>query len=488
MAQPAPAFQPTKAVQAANPEALSNMRGLFDRARAAFRREPYPDLHQRMQRLQKLLDLVRQHQDRIAQTISHDFGGRSVHETQLAEIYTLVSSIKYIRKHLHSWMKPQPREVGLQLRPAGARVQHQPLGVVGVISPWNYPVNLALGPMVYALAAGNRVLLKPSELTPKTSELLQELLAQAFDSNLVSVITGGPDVGQAFSELPFDHLLYTGSTRVGRLVMQAAAKNLTPVTLELGGKSPAIVHQSYSLDKAARRIAAGKWFNAGQTCIAPDYVLVPESRREAFIYVLKAAVSRSYPSLVNNPDYTSIINRDHWQRLRAYVDDAVARGAEAIEINPKGETFTIETRKFPPTLLLNVSDDMTVMQEEIFGPVLPIVSYLDLEAALRFVNDRPHPLALYYFDTDPERIDQVLDHTLAGGVCINETNYHFAIDDLPFGGVGPSGMGRYHGPEGFETFSSKKSVFVQSRWSRSALIAPPYGRGVEKLSKFFINH
>ena len=462
------------------------MRHLFERAQDAFYGEPFPSYGQRMQRLQKLLDLVRNHQDRIAQSVSQDFGNRSQHETRLAEIFTLISSIKYMRKHLRSWMKPRPRQVGPAFQPGRARVQFQPLGVVGVIAPWNYPVNLALEPVASALAAGNRVLLKPSELTPHTAELLEELLAQAFDSNLVSVITGGPEIARAFSELPFDHLLYTGSTRVGKLVMEAAAKNLTPVTLELGGKSPAIIHPSYAPAKAAQRIAAGKWFNAGQTCVAPDYVLVHSAQRDALVAALVAAVSGYYPSLEHNPDYTSVINAAHVQRLHDYIDDAESKGARAIQINPAAETFAPDSRKFPPTLLIDVKPEMKVMQEEIFGPVLAVVSYDVFEDALHFVRERPRPLALYYFDSDSDRIDQLLDRTLAGGVCVNETNFHFGVDDLPFGGVGASGMGRYHGPEGFATFSHAKAVFIQSRWSGSALIAPPYGAKIERLLKLFM--
>jgi len=485
MAQPATIGKTAARISAAPSEAAT-LQSLFDHAKLAFSAEPFPTYEQRMQRLQKLLDLIRTNKDRIAEAISADFSSRSVHETQLAEIFTLVSSIKYMRKNLKSWMKPRSRHVGMTFAPARGRVQFQPRGVVGVISPWNYPVSLALGPVAIALAAGNRVLLKPSELTPKTSELMRELLAEAFDSNLVSVITGGPEVGVSFSELPFDHLLYTGSTRVGRFVMQAAAKNLTPVTLELGGKSPSIVHESYPVEKAADRIASGKWFNAGQTCIAPDYVLVPEAKRDALVEALKAAVTRYYPSLKDDPDYTAIVSQGHWKRLRGYVDDAVARGAKAVEINPKSEKLEGDTRKFVPTLLLDVNDEMTVMQEEIFGPVLPIVTYRTLEDALRYVNDRPRPLALYYFDMDGARVHDVLERTISGGACINDTNLHFAVEDLPFGGVGPSGIGSYHGPEGFETFSHKKAVFMQSRWNGAALIAPPFGARIEKMLKFFI--
>jgi coniferyl-aldehyde dehydrogenase len=483
--------QPMHTVQsvASDPHARSERTALsvaFERAKAAFSSEPYPSYEQRMERLQKLLELIRTEQDRIAQAIAADFSARALQETQLAEILTLVASLKYMRKHLKRWMKPRARHAGLGFAPARASVEYQPLGVVGVISPWNYPVALSLGPLAAALAAGNRVLLKPSELTPKTSALLEALLARTFDSNLVSVITGGAELGQVFSELPFDHLLYTGSTRVGRLVMQAAAKNLTPVTLELGGKSPTIVHESYPLDRAADRIAAGKWFNAGQTCIAPDYVLVPESKRDALVAALQATLRRYYPTLRDNPDYSAVINQSHFQRLRGYVEDAAARGAQVIEVKPDNEMSSGDTRKFVPTLLLNVDDSMTVMQEEIFGPVLPIVTYRTLEDAMQYVNARPRPLALYYFDHDAARVDQVLRRTVSGGACVNETNLHFAVEDLPFGGVGPSGMGSYHAFEGFETFSHKKAVFRQARWNGAALVVPPYGQRVARVFKFLL--
>ena len=465
------------------PSELANLQTLFERAKAAFHSEPYPSYEQRMQRLNKMQELLRTHQARFAQAISNDFSSRSVHETQLAEIFTLISSLKYMRKNLRAWMRPRSRHAGLAFTPAKVRVELQPRGVVGVISPWNYPVSLALGPVSIALAAGNRVLLKPSELTPKTSQLLQEVLAESFDSNLVSVVLGGAELGQAFAELPFDHLLFTGSTRVGQLVMQAAAKNLTPVTLELGGKSPTIVHESYPIDKAAERIAAGKWLNAGQTCIAPDYVLVPEAKRGELVDALQRVVQRFYPTLKDNPDYTAIVSPSHWQRLRGYVEDAVGRGAKAIELNPKGEVLEGDTRKFVPTLLLDVNDDMKVMQEEIFGPLLPVLTYRTLDDALGYVNARPRPLALYYFDYDSGRTRDVLSRTTSGGACLNETNLHFGVEDLPFGGVGPSGIGAYHGPEGFETFSHKKAVLAQSRFNAAGLIAPPYGPRFERLLK-----
>lgn len=463
-----------------------DVRGAFDRMKIAYRRDPVPSYEQRMERLGKLLALVRGNQQRIADAIAQDFSCRSLHETQIAEIFTMVGAIKYMRSNLKRWMKPKSRHVAITLKPGRAKVHYQPLGVVGVISPWNYPVSLALTPLATALAAGNRVMIKPSELTPKTSELMKQLLGEVFPEELVSVITGGPKVGQAFSELPFDHLLYTGSTRVGRFVMQAAAKNLTPVTLELGGKSPTILHESYPVAKAAERIASGKWFNAGQTCIAPDYLLVPESKRDAVVAALQNAITKFYPSLKDNTDYSAVVNEGHYKRLQGYVTDAVARGAKKIEVNPKGEKLEGDTRKIAPTILLDVTDEMSVMQDEIFGPVLPIVTYRTLDEAVQYVNDRPRPLALYYFDFDSERAKSVLERTVSGGASINETVMHFAVESLPFGGVGPSGLGAYHGIEGFETFSHKKAVFYQSRWNGAGMMAPPYGERVEKLLKMLI--
>ncbi len=476
----------------AAPEATSEnneLRTAFDRMKQAYRRDPVPSYAARMESLGKLLELVRVNQARIGQAISQDFSCRSLHETQIAEIFMLVSEIKYMRANLKKWMKPKARHVAMSLKPGSAKVHYQPLGVVGVISPWNYPVSLAIGPLATALAAGNRVMIKPSEFTPKTSDLLKQLLSEVFPPEQVAVITGGPQVGQAFSELPFDHLLYTGSTRVGKFVMQAAAKNLTPVTLELGGKSPTIVHESYPIAKAAERIASGKWFNAGQTCIAPDYLLVPEAKRDALVAAIQSVVAKFYPTLKDNNDYSAVVNEVHYKRLTGYLTDAVARGAKKIEVNPKGEKLDgdgRDTRKIAPTMLLDVNDDMTVMQDEIFGPILPIVTYRTLDEAVQYVNDRPRPLALYYFDFDSERARDVLERTVSGGAAVNETVMHFAVDDLPFGGVGPSGMGAYHGFEGFETFSHKKAVFYQARWNGAGMMAPPYGERVEKLLKMLI--
>jgi acyl-CoA reductase-like NAD-dependent aldehyde dehydrogenase len=415
-----------------------------------------------------------------------DFGSRSAHETKLAEVVMLLDAIKYMRKHLKGWMRPSRRSVSLTYMPARAAVHFQPLGVVGVISPWNYPVQLALAPTAAAIAAGNRVIIKPSEYTPESSAVLARICADAFDRDAVDVVQGGPEVGEAFSRLPFDHLVYTGSTHVGRLVMRAAAENLVPVTLELGGKSPTIVHPSYPLEKAAARIAWGKWANAGQTCIAPDYVLVQRGQVTAMTLALDACVRKYYPTLAQNPDYTAVVNARHYERINELVREAVSRGARKQEINPAGDDLRPETRKIPPTLLTGVTDDMRVMQEEIFGPVLPIVPYDGIDDAIAYVNEHARPLALYYFDDDRRRVEDVLRRTLSGGAAINETLLHFGIDDMPFGGVGPSGLGAYHGREGFETFSHKRSVLYQARWNATGLLTPPYGERMDKLLRWLI--
>jgi coniferyl-aldehyde dehydrogenase len=436
--------------------------------------------------LDTLCDLLRSNQQVIAEAIAADFGGRSTDETRLAEVFLPINAIKYIRHHLRKWMRSQPRSVPFSLGFGRAKVVYQPLGVVGVISPWNYPVLLALGPAAYALAAGNRVLIKPSEFTPRTAELLKKLVNVHFDHEVMSVVTGGPDVAEAFSKLPFDHILFTGSTQVGRLIMKAAAENLVPVTLELGGKSPAILHDSFPLEPAARRIVFGKWANAGQTCIAPDYVLVSEDRRDALVEELVRAIRNSYPTIKDNPDYTSIISMRHYERLCALIADAEARGARKIAIKADDEETPDETRRLPPTLLLDVRDEMKVMQQEIFGPILPIMTYRTLNDAIAYVNQHPRPLALYYFDRSRKRVTDILQRTISGGVSLNDVALHFFIDDLPFGGVGASGMGRYHSFDGFETFSHKKPVFLQSRFNTTGLLSAPYGDRLNKVLKVLI--
>jgi acyl-CoA reductase-like NAD-dependent aldehyde dehydrogenase len=470
---------------AAESAALEQLDTAFARMHRASRTQPAPTYEQRRGRLRRLLEAVRDRQEEIADAISRDFGGRSRHESKLADVFPVVSAIKHDLDHLGEWMQPEPRDTAIWFKPATARVLYQPLGVVGVLSPWNYPFQLAVGPLAAALGAGNRVLLKPSELTPETGALLERLLGELFPDDTVAVVRGGPAVGEAFCRKPFDHLFFTGSTRVGRLVMRAASEHLTPVTLELGGKSPAIIHPDYDLERAADRIAVGKLFNAGQTCISPDYVLVDRGRAAAFVEVFRHAVARRFPRLLENPDYTAIISAHHRQRLVELVADATGKGAEAHVINPAGEDFT-GSNKLVPTVLTGVRAGMAVMEEEIFGPILPVVAVADVDEAVRFVNEQPRALALYYFDRDKRRASDLLDRTVSGGACINETLVHEAVDSLPFGGVGQSGMGRYHGREGFLTFSNIKGVFHQSALNAVGLFSPPYGPGVERLIRLVI--
>ena len=468
------------------PEAHAKMRAILDTQRAAFLRAGAPSLEERRADLAKLVDAIRRNSARLADAIAADFGNRSRHETELAEIFPVLSAARHARKHLPGWMRPKRVPVGAEFMPASARILYQPVGVVGIIAPWNYPFNLAVVPLIAALAAGNRVMLKPSELTPRTADFLAEFLAGVFPFERVATIVGGPDVGAAFARLPFDHLLYTGSTAVGRLVMQAAAENLTPVTLELGGKSPCLIGEDAALPSAVESIVHGKLLNAGQTCIAPDYVLLPEQRLDAFIALTEQTVQKFYPTLKVNPDYTSIVNERHYRRVAQYVAEAKASGARVVEINPGHEALPAETRKLPPTLVIEPGDNLAVMREEIFGPVLPVKTYRALSEAIDYVNRHPRPLALYYFGVDPGKRDEVLRQTISGGASVNATLFHFAVENLPFGGVGPSGIGAYHGEFGFQTFSHRKGVFLQSRLNGAALLRPPFGKLTDVMLKLLI--
>ena len=454
----------------------------------AQRKSGAPTYEERIASLEKLERALVTRKNAIAEAISRDFGNRSRHESLVSEVFIVLGAIKHTKAHLKEWMEPEEREVGWVFLPASVELLPQPVGVVGIISPWNYPVQLALAPLVQVIAAGNRAMLKPSELVPETAALLHDLIAETFPPDQVTVITGGPEVGEAFSHLPFDHLVFTGSTRVGKLVMKAASENLVPVTLELGGKSPTIVAGDFNARTAAERIVAGKLFNAGQTCIAPDYVMVPAGTRDAFVEACKTAVAKMYPSLEKNPDYTSIVNDKHYARLTSYVKDAQTRGARVVELNPANESLDPAggSRKMAPTLVLDANDEMLVMQEEIFGPILPVVTYQTLDDAIAYVNDRPRPLALYFFSHDKAATDRILTDTMSGGVTVNETLLHVAQDDLPFGGVGPSGMGHYHAREGFDSFTKKKPVFRQARVNTTGLLRPPYGKTIDRLLKFLI--
>jgi coniferyl-aldehyde dehydrogenase len=471
-------------VSAETPAASAKMRATLDAQRAAFVQAGPPSLLERRADLSKLSKAIGGNVNRLAAAISADFGNRSRHETELGEVVPVQSAIRHTLRHLAGWMKPKRVSVGLELRPATARILYQPVGVVGIISPWNYPFNLAMAPLVAALAAGNRAMLKPSELTPRTADFMAELLAGLFPPEKVATVVGGPDVGQAFARLPFDHLLYTGSTSVGRMVMQAAAENLTPVTLELGGKSPCILGEDAALPSAVESIVYGKLLNAGQTCIAPDYVMLQEAKLDEFIKLTVDTASKFYPALAANPDYTSIINERHRKRVAHYVDEAKASGARVVEINPRHETLPGNTGKLPPTLVIEPGEDLAIMREEIFGPVLPIKTYRTLDQVIDYVNAHPRPLALYYFGVDPVKRDEVLRKTVSGGASVNTTLFHFIAENLPFGGIGPSGIGAYHGEFGFQTFSHRKGVFLQSRINGTRFLYPPFGRITNLMLKF----
>ncbi len=460
------------------------MHSILQKQRDAFRAQVNPSFEVRDQRLAQLMKLIMDNADEIAATISEDFGHRSTVETRLADIAALITEIKHTRSHLRKWMGIGRRPVALQFKPAHNEIRYMPKGVVGIISPWNYPFQLAISPLIAALSAGNRAMIKPSELTPRTSDLTKQLLGKIFDEDLVAVITGDASVAQEFSTLNFDHMLFTGSTRVGRYVMEAAAKNLTPVTLELGGKSPTVIDHDYSLKTAAERILSGKLLNSGQTCIAPDYVLTPRDKVEATADELMQTCRRFYPGIHENDDYTAIISEQHFARLKGLLDDARKKGANIIEIYPDEAETSSNLRKMPPKLVTNVTPDMTIMSEEIFGPLLPLVPYDSIDDAIDFIGERPHPLALYVFSDNKIVVERMSNEILAGGMAVNDTIMHIAQNDLPFGGVGDSGIGAYHGHDGFLTFSHAKAVFRQSKINGRKMLFPPYGKTIERILGF----
>ncbi|MEW6598327.1 MAG: coniferyl aldehyde dehydrogenase [Pseudomonadota bacterium] len=467
-------------------DAASAMRSILDRQKAANLRDGAPSLAQRRERIDRCITLLIQHRREIEDALNTDFGSRSKEATAFTDIAASIGPLKHARDNLARWMKPERRPTTpalLGLFGAKAEVRFQPKGVVGVISPWNFPVNLTFAPLAGVLAAGNRAMIKPSEFTPATSELMARMFGSVFSEEEIAVIVGGPDVGQAFAGLPFDHLIFTGATSIARHVMRAAAENLTPVTLELGGKSPVILGRSADLATAAARIMNGKTLNAGQICLAPDYVLAADDQVDAFVGHAKAAVSRMFPTVRDNPDYTSVVNQRHYDRISGYVADARAKGATVVELAPEGEDFSQqEHRKIPPTLILDATDDMKVMQEEIFGPVLPVKRYKTVDEALAYINAHDRPLGLYYFGDDAAEQEKVLAGTTSGGVTINDVIFHIAQEELPFGGVGPAGMGAYHGRDGFLEFSHKKAVYSQLKKDIGPLVQlrPPYGAGIRK--------
>jgi coniferyl-aldehyde dehydrogenase len=460
---------------------------IFDDQKKAFRNNPMPSLAERQENLKRLKRVLIANQERLLEAMDRDFSCRSRDESLIAEIMPSVQGINYSLKNLSGWMKPSKRHVSMLFQPASNQVHYQPKGVVGVIVPWNYPLYLAVGPLVASLSAGNRTMIKMSEFTPHTSALVRELIESTFPEDLVSVINGEADVAADFSALPFDHMLFTGSTSVGKLVMKAAAENLTPVTLELGGKSPAIVANDVPMEDAAQRIGFSKALNAGQTCVAPDYVLCPADRVQEFVDEFRKQFTAMYPTLRDNDDYTAIINERQYNRLQSYLDDAREKGANLIEINPAQENLKDGTRKMPITLALNTTPDMKLMQDEIFGPILPVITYGNLDEAIHYINDRPRPLALYYFGYEKSQQEYVTQNTISGGMCINDAVMHVAQDDLPFGGVGDSGMGHYHGKEGFLTFSHQRAIFSKQRFNSGKFVYAPHGTAAHKMIyKLFI--
>lgn len=460
-------------------ETEDTLNSLVAKQRAAFLSDGAPTLGQRRQDLTKLRTALMARRAEIEEAVDRDFGHRSRHETAIMELFSLNEGIKYLHRNLRKFMKPARRHVAMQMRFGRASIEYQPLGVVGVMAPWNYPVTLALMPVATAIAAGNRVMLKPSEFTPKTNDVLTAMLGELFDEEQVAVVLGDAEVGAAFSALPFDHLVFTGSTHVGRAVMKAASENLVPVTLELGGKSPVIIERGHSLKHAASHIMFGKLVSGGQTCIAPDYALVHEDDLNAFVQVYDATVAAAYPKGAAGEDYTSIINERHFNRLQGLIEDARAHGAEVLEVGHKGAELRPHT--LPPMVVLGVTDEMKIAQEEIFGPILPIFPYRDIDEAVAFVNARPRPLALYYFGKNNSDQRKVLSQTVSGNVTINGTIMHIAQDDLPFGGVGPSGMGVYHGVEGFRALSHAKGIFQQGRWNSATLLRAPFGNFADRM-------
>ena len=459
------------------------MQHTLEKQKIQSRRQIYPSLSMRIDRLDRMLDMMLEYQTQIPEALSEDFGHRPEMLTKFAELAATFDSIHFIKKNLKSWMKPERRKATPPFNLFGAKayIQYQPVGVVGIISPWNYPFNLTFGPLAVVLAAGNRAMIKPSEYTPRSSSLMKSMINKYFDADEVEVFPGDASVGQEFSSLHFDHLLFTGSTSVAKKVMEAASKDLVPVTLELGGKSPAIIGESADLKKASDRIWNGKLMNAGQTCIAPDYVYVKEEVLGDWMEATNNSISLMYPSIFDNDDYTSVVNEGHYARLDGYIEDAKNKGADVIEINPANESEKSHN-KMMPTIILNATDDMLVMQEEIFGPIMPVKTYNQIDEVVDYINLHERPLGLYYFGNKKSEEEFVMSNTVSGGAALNDVIFQFIQDDLPFGGIGPSGMGNYHGIEGFRTFSHARGVYKQTSFETVLkLMRPPFGKLVDQI-------
>ena len=471
---------------------MDELTRILNAQREAFRREGPVSLDTRVDRLDRCLALIIDHQDEICEAVNEDFGCRSHHVTLMNDIFPTVNSLKFVKKHVGKWMQPERRKSPFPMGLLGARseIHYQPKGVVGIMSPWNFPVNMVFSPLADVLGAGNRAMVKPSEFNPNTVSLFEKLFGRYFDESEVAIIAGDSQVGAAFASLPLDHIIFTGSTGVGKLVMQAAAKNLVPVTLELGGKSPVIVSDSADIAEVAEKVMTIKAMNAGQVCVSPDYCFVSRDKLQQFVSECQKTIAEQYPAVAENADFVSMVNEGNYDRVKAYIDDATDKGANIVVLSPAGEDWDDRQRhKIPIHLIIDPSDDMQVMQEELFGPVLCVKPYDKIDDCIEVINDRPRPLAFYYLGKDKAEQQHVIDNTIAGGMCINDLAMHVACDDMPFGGVGASGMGNYHGREGFKTFSHAKAVFRQGRINLPKLSGtlPPYGEKVDKLMSRMIS-
>lgn len=473
-------------------EVINEMHRVLELQKSLNIKEGAPDLELRKDRLDRVIAMVGKYDKHIVKAVNEDFGNRDPVMSATTEVASVIGPMEHAKKNLRKWMKTEKRKAAiaplgsaLSLLGAKAEVRYQPKGVVGAISPWNFPMNLALAPLAGILSAGNRVMHKPSELTPSTSDLLKQMIEEYFDEAEMAVFVGDAEVGAAFSGLAFDHMIFTGGTSIAKHVMKAASENLVPLTLELGGKSPVVVGKNAKIKDTAQRVMQGKTMNAGQICLAPDYALVPEEKVEEFVKASVEVTSEMYPNMKDNDDFTSIINQRHFDRIQGYIEDAKEKGAEVVEINPSNEDFTQQPHhKIPPTIVLNPSDDMKIMQEEIFGPVLPVKTYKDVSEPVNYINSKDRPLGLYYFGEDNAEKEFVLENTTSGGVTVNDVISHIQMEDLPFGGVGPSGMGSYHGYDGFKEFSHAKAVYKQSKLNLMKLagLVPPYKKKEDKAS------
>ncbi len=467
----------------------TEMLAALQKQRDSYLQEGAVDAGTRIDRINRAIDVLIRHADAISEALNTDFTCRPRQVNLLSDVASSVGTLKHARKHLKGWMKAEKRPTIFPLNLLGgrSRIEYQPKGVVGIVAPWNFPVAMVFQPMAGILAAGNRVMIKPSEFTPATSDVIASMIAEAFDATEAAVFTGGPEVGQAFAGLPFDHMIFTGATGIARHIMAAASRNLVPLTLELGGKSPVVISRSANLELTMQRIMLGKTLNAGQICLAPDYLLVPEEQLEQVVAAAKSAVEGMYPTLLQNPEYTSVVNARHYQRLSGYLEEANIRGQRIVALNPGNEDFESQSGSFkiPPTLIVKPEDDLALMQEEIFGPLLPILTYQSFDETIDYINRRPRPLAAYYFGSDNAEEEALIKRTTSGGVCVNDVLMHIVQEDLPFGGIGPSGMGSYHGLEGFRTFSHAKSVYRQTSINVAKLggMLPPYSSKTENTIK-----